>query len=88
MSRCTTEWVMALYEAPRDSARPALCAAPPDASHARAGRTPRAYRSESPVAFEQRLAARLLDFERLGTAWPQGRTAIKRVAVRKAAKPG
>ena len=54
---------------------------------ARAGRTPRAYRSESLVALEQRLAARLLDFERLDTAWPQGRTAIERVAVRKAAKP-
>ncbi len=34
------------------------------------------------------LTDRLLDFDRLDTAWPQGRTAIKRVAVRKAAKPG
>jgi hypothetical protein len=34
------------------------------------------------------LTQRLLDFELLDEAWPRGRTAIERVAVRKAAKPG
>ncbi len=34
------------------------------------------------------LTERLLDFERLDEAWPRGRTAIERVAVWKAAKPG
>ncbi len=44
--------------------------------------------SEPLVDLKQRLAERLLDFERLDEAWPRGRSAIKRVAVWKAAKPG
>ncbi len=35
--RPTPEGAAALYGALRDSTRPALCAAPPDASHARGG---------------------------------------------------
>ncbi len=38
--------------------------------------------------FPPALAERLLDFERLDEAWPRGRTAIERVAVWNAAKPG
>ncbi len=44
--------------------------------------------SETLPVLEQRLTERLLDFERLDEAWPRGRSAIKRVAVWKAAKPG
>ena len=43
--------------------------------------------SESLPVLEQRLAERLLAFERLDEAWSRDRTAIKCVAVRKAAKP-
>ncbi len=37
--------------------------------------------SETLVALEQRLAERLLDFERLDAAWPRGRTAIERAEI-------
>ena len=37
--------------------------------------------SETLVALEQRLAERLLDFNRLDTAWPCGRTAIERAEI-------
>ena len=50
---------------------------------ARAGRTPRAYRSETLPVLEQRLAERLLDFETMDAAWPSGRTAIERAEIRR-----
>ncbi len=37
--------------------------------------------SETLVALEQRLAERLLAFERLDAAWPRGRTAIERAEI-------
>ncbi len=37
--------------------------------------------SETLSVLEQRLAGRLLDFERLGEAWPRGRTAIERAEI-------
>jgi hypothetical protein len=37
--------------------------------------------SETRPALEQRLAERLLDFERLDEAWPRGRTAIERAEI-------
>ncbi len=37
--------------------------------------------SETLVALEQRLAERLLDFERLYETWPRGRTAIERAEI-------
>ncbi len=50
---------------------------------ARMGRVGRTARWLPPA-----LAERPIDFERLDEAWPRGRSAIKRVAVWKAAKPG
>ncbi len=44
--------------------------------------------SETLPVLESRLAESLLAFERLDEAGPRGRSAIKRVAVWKAAKPG
>ena len=38
-------------------------------------------RSETLPALEQRLAERLLAFERLDDAWPRGRTAIERAEI-------
>ncbi len=44
--------------------------------------------SESLVDLEQRLAERLLTFERLDAAWPRGRTAIERAEIgRQRARP-
>ena len=37
--------------------------------------------SESLPVLEQRLAERLLDFERLDEAWPKGRTAVERAEI-------
>ena len=37
--------------------------------------------SETLPVLEQRLAERLLDFERLDEAWPRGRTAIERAEI-------
>ncbi len=37
--------------------------------------------TESLVALESRLAQALLEFERLDTAWPRGRTAIERAGI-------
>ncbi len=37
--------------------------------------------SETLVALAQRLAERLLDFERLDEAWARGRTAVKRAEI-------
>ncbi len=48
---------------------------------ARAGRTLRAYPSETLPALEQRLTERLLAFERLDEAWPRGRTAVERAEI-------
>ena len=39
------------------------------------------------MGLSARLIECLLAFDLLDEAWPKGRTAIKRVAVRKAAKP-
>ena len=48
---------------------------------ARAGRTPRAYPSETLPVLEQRPTERLLDFERLDEAWPRGRSAVERAEI-------